>query len=146
MFDLVNKRYIEWSDIDYRCQEILKNCGYNNKEYELVVGIARGGMVPATLLSYGLDVPMRALYVSTFSNGERKGINDATDAETKKLLKNYKVLIVDDIYDTGQTAEYIEKEYPNADFIPLFDKRLEDPENKYWYVFPWDTDYVEKVY
>lgn len=145
MFEIETKRYIEWSDIDNRCQELLKNFSYNNKTYDAIVGVARGGMIPATVLAYGLDVPLKMLLVSSFEEGERRGIKNKTDEQTIEFIKNHKVLIIDDIYDTGQTADYITEQFPEADFVAIFDKRLEDCKNEYWYVFPWDKDYVEKV-
>ena len=145
MFNIEKKHYIEWHDIDFRCQEFLKAFGYSNTTFDAVIGIARGGMIPATILSYGLNVPLKMLLISSFEDGERKGIKDITDQETINYIKTHKVLIVDDIYDTGQTADYIAEKYPEANFMAVFDKRLEDPDNKYWYVFPWDKDFVEKV-
>lgn len=145
MFDIEHKRYVEWHDIDFRCQEILKDMAYNNTKVDAIVGIARGGMIPATIMSYGLDVPLKMLLVSSFEEGERKGIKDITDPATVEFIKTHNVMIVDDIYDTGQTAEYVNEKYPNALFAAIFDKRIEDPNNEYWYVFPWDKDYVEKV-
>lgn len=145
MFQIENKRYVEWSDIDYRCQQLLKTFAYNNDEFDAVVGIARGGMIPATIISYGMDKPLKLLQVSSFSDGKRKGIKDNTDEATKEYIKTHKVVIVDDIYDTGQTAEYIYQNYPEANLALIFDKRVEDPDNEVWYVFPWDKDFLEKV-
>lgn len=145
MFNIENKHYIEWHDIDYKCQEILKDMAYRNTTVDAVVGVARGGMIPATILSYWLKVPLKMLQISSFENDERKSIKDSTDVETENFIKDHRVLIVDDIYDTGQTADYINDMYPNALFVTLFDKRIEDPNNEFWYVFPWDTDFLEKV-
>lgn len=102
-------------------------------------------MVPATVLSYNLEIPMKMLNISSFENGSRKTITDNTDKVTKEFIKNHKVLVVDDIYDTGQTVQYVKEIYPTTHCVTLFDKRYEDPENKFWYVFPWDKDFKQKT-
>lgn len=49
-------------------------------------------------------------------------------------------VIVDDLIDSGATMERYQREFPNAQFVALFDKRIfrtqgvPDP----WYVFPWE--------
>lgn len=51
----------------------------------------------------------------------------------------YANVILDDIYDSGKTAQkYIEK-YPEKDFVALYDKRYENIND--WLVFPWEKDH-----
>ena len=46
-------------------------------------------------------------------------------------------VVIDDLYDSGKTAAQIQKEYPNAKFYTLFDKR--DFEKGAWLQFPWEV-------
>jgi len=77
-----------------------------------VVGLARGGLVPATMLSYRLGVPLIPV---TWS------LRDAKETELDLKLKKHltygrKVLIVDDIVDSGYTFETFHREY--TQFLP----------------------------
>jgi hypoxanthine phosphoribosyltransferase len=62
---------------------------------DVVVGLTRGGLVPAVMLSHKLGVPMTTIQWST---------RDYPAKETLESLRNYRhVLIVDDICDTGES-------------------------------------------
>jgi hypoxanthine phosphoribosyltransferase len=129
-------KYIEWSDVDRRSDEIVQMIldRYIPGSFELV-GIARGGMIPAVLVAYKLNVAINMLDISSFKDGVRGSINDKTlfRRDPAKHL-----VIIDDIFDTGTTANYVQEKYENSSLYFIIDKRIEDPENKYWYVFPWD--------
>lgn len=47
-------------------------------------------------------------------------------------------VIIDDIEDRGKTRAFYEKQYPHAEFIPLYTRS--DFKNK-WLVFPWEADH-----
>tara|TARA_R110001583_G_scaffold161569_2_gene313702 strand:- start:1014 stop:1457 length:444 start_codon:yes stop_codon:yes gene_type:complete len=118
-----------------------------------VVGLARGGMIPATIMSYVLDKPLLATGVSSYEE----------DKKTKKLLTyqplnikelkevNAHVLIVDDICDSGETMTYTSGQMTLANIkrtnVCIFTKEKHKewldyygmvvPDNK-WIVFPWE--------
>jgi hypoxanthine phosphoribosyltransferase len=69
---------------------------------DVVVGIARGGLTPAVVVSHTLGIPMIPLTWST-----RDYIARATDANA--AIEGYKnVLIIDDITDSGLTMGEIQ--------------------------------------
>jgi len=104
----MNKIYISWKQV----KQIVKQV---KKEYEYVLGISRGGIPVATLIG-----------------GNVKIIDPYTDVSE---FKDKKVLIVDDIWDTGATLQYFQKQLPKADIFYLVKKENKDD----WYVFPWET-------
>ena len=75
-----NKIHVSWAEIDYLTDRVAKQVVNNYPEINSVYGIARGGLIPATMLSHKLDIP----YSSQLS------IN---------------TLIVDDICDSGVTLK-----------------------------------------
>lgn len=86
----------------------------SDKKYDLIVGVERGGLIPAVHLSHLLGVPMTTLKWSL------------RDANTKEELRadiasavNANILVVDDIVDEGHTAHEICKAYPHVDFACL---------------------------
>lgn len=49
-------------------------------------------------------------------------------------------IILDDLIDSGKTQEFYLKKYPNAKFVPLFNKKLTSTLQK-WLVMPWEADH-----
>lgn len=73
----------------------------------LIVGIARGGLIPATLLSHKLNIPMEVIHASSYE-GTRRTLERPTQIEGwKKEYAAKHVAIVDDIMDTGNTWDAI---------------------------------------
>jgi hypoxanthine phosphoribosyltransferase len=67
-------------------------------DYQYIIGVTRGGLIPAVFLSHRLGIPMISINWSTRDSGI-KSIGD----DTIKLLMGKKVLIVEDIVDSGKT-------------------------------------------
>lgn len=73
-------------------------------EVDYIVGITRGGLLPAVLLSHRLDVPMRTVSWSTFHKEQmREHAYDISD----DICEGKKILLVDDILDSGRTVAEI---------------------------------------
>ena len=68
--------------------------------FDLVVAIARGGLVPGVMLSHALNLPLEIIHAKSYAGREAgELIIKAPDFDTTD--KN--ILLVDDIYDTGAT-------------------------------------------
>ena len=79
---------------------------------DYVVGLTRGGLLPAVMISHYLDVPMQSLDVSLRDGGEcTSNLGMAEDAYHGK-----NILIVDDINDQGSTLNWIMKDWPSGCF------------------------------
>ena len=115
-----------------------------------VVGIARGGLVPATIISYELGLPLTTVHVSSYDGTERKNIIGNVN-QLFDLPVNSKVLVVDDICDSGQTTDWIKNQLTQSEvkheLACIFIKKQHKgkirfygsvvPEDK-WIVFPWE--------
>ena len=75
-----------------------------NWQPEYIVGITRGGNIPATIMSHMLDVRGEALKINLRDNGQFSESN-AWMSEDAYNGKN--ILIVDDINDTGATFNWL---------------------------------------
>ena len=83
-------------DVDKIAHDVI-NSGI---EIDYIVGITRGGLLPAVLLSHRLDVPMRTVSWSTFHKDQmREHAYDIAD----DISEGKKILLVDDILDSGRT-------------------------------------------
>ena len=113
---MIKKVFYSWKDVQGACLDIAKQINNSNWRPDYIVGITRGGLVPAVLLSQYLEVPMKSLDVSlrdggyTVSNSDMAedayGFNGEVD---KQICKN--ILIVDDINDQGSTIAWIKQDW-----------------------------------
>ena len=82
--------------------KLIDDINGSDAAYDYVVGIVRGGSVPATLLSYHLGLPMRNVSWSTYHQDQMK--ESAMDI-AEDILAGKKLLVVDDILDSGRTVK-----------------------------------------
>lgn len=83
-------------------QKIARDVIVHGEPIDYIVGIARGGLIPAVMLSHRLDVPMRSVSWSTFHKDQmREHAYDIAD----DIAEGKKILLVDDILDSGRTLE-----------------------------------------
>lgn len=161
----MKKVYVNWSDVERQTQEIIRQMYLDDFHPEYVIGITRGGLIPANLISQYLEVPMHALKVSL-----REG---SQDCETncwmaEDAFNGKQILIVDDINDSGATLNWIRQDWQgsnlpndtawakvwggNVRIAVLYDNQSSNNEievtysaeqvNKFetpqWIVFPWE--------
>ena len=76
---------------------------------DIILGLARGGLIPAVRLSHLLGVPMEPLYWSLRDAERRDNIENIKEDLLTRV--DYKVLVVDDIVDSGklmsEVVEYL---------------------------------------
>lgn len=117
--------YYTWQDIECQTQEILRQIQLDGWRPDYVVGLTRGGLVPASLISQYLGCRMETLKVSLRDSNDagcESNLWMAEDAfgHNQEIAKN--ILIVDDINDSGATLNWIKKDWPSGCF----------PNNDHW--------------
>lgn len=73
----------------------------------LIVAIARGGLIPATLLSHKLNCPLEVISASAYEGTRRTLQKPITVEGWKDIYYGEHVAFVDDIMDTGATWDAI---------------------------------------
>ena len=130
----MKKIYVNWSDVERQTQEIIRQMYLDDFHPDYVVGITRGGLIPANLISQYLETPMHTLKVSLRSDNDcesncwmaedafgyvaldQAGLQDATnqDRSFDRALARKRILIVDDINDSGETINWIRRDWQSS--------------------------------
>ena len=125
------KVFYSWEWLDKTVMELGETILSSNTDIEYITGVPRGGLVPAVMLSHYMNKKFKPYNeVLEMTNGQRK-----------------KVLVVDDISDTGETLYKAETfgfqtatltvRYSTI-FIPdFYGDKIEDDR---WLVFPWERE------
>lgn len=122
----MKKIFVTWHDVQRQTQEILRQMQKESWKPDYIVGITRGGLTASNLLSQYLDVTMFTLdvrlrdgeHVPCESNSKLAeiafGMNDGKSTGARwDVGQRKKVLIVDDINDSGATINWIKKDWEN---------------------------------
>jgi hypoxanthine phosphoribosyltransferase len=124
----MKKVYYNWKEVEGACLEIARSIIVSKWQPDYIVGITRGGAIPAVMLSQYLGVPMRPLEVSLRDGGQVVsdcGMSEDAYGYTTREVDFYQgdtiemtsegvaknILIVDDINDTGATFNWIKEDW-----------------------------------
>ena len=137
-------------ELKYTWEEYDSNIKYSHVIYEAhefdhVVGIYRGGLIMATHLSNVFEIPMSIVGYQT-----RNGIDKIPYWILNKMTEQTKkVLVVDDIYDSGYTMNRVINLVKGTEIVYVLGFALFGKENNdnvffsqlhsdSWVVFPWE--------
>ncbi len=93
---------VTWDELDRLVGVLAERVG---REFDLVLAITRGGLVPAGILAYRLDlreilVAGVEFYTTGGATHEAPRFGHFPDAE---LLRDKRILVVDEVWETGET-------------------------------------------
>ena len=127
---MTKKVYYTAKDVNSCVMEIMRQMIADAWKPDYIVGLTRGGLVPALKMSHYLGIPMETLKVSLRDGGESESncwmAEDAYgyipssaiprpegEATTDPSLRK-NILIVDDINDTGATLQWIKDDWASG--------------------------------
>jgi hypothetical protein len=106
----MKKIYYTWSQVEGACLDLCRQMVQDSWMPKYIVGISRGGLTPANLISQYLDIPMATLMVSLRDGGIK--VSDCGMAED--AYNGVNILVVDDINDQGSTIAWIKQDWQSS--------------------------------
>lgn len=164
------KQWITWKDIQDKCDTIVEQVQSSGFVPKHIVGLSRGGLVPATIIANQLKV--REVYVHGYhSYDDDTNRRDPDNPHgvmyqdvVYDLMRNCEgreVLIVDDLCDEGITMlgllNRLEKKFSDgavkvrcaalyckehSQFQPIYTGEMVD---NWWLVFPWEQQLTKQT-
>lgn len=118
----MNKLVIDYTQYRNLVAGICRDISRDSWRPDYVVGITRGGLLAATMISHYFDVPMHTLKVNlrdfNSSMGPESNLWMAEDAfgyqEVKVEDTKKNILVIDDINDTGATMNWIMEDWQKS--------------------------------
>lgn len=142
-----NRLNISWSDIN-RDAALLAWKLDEIRKFKGIIALSRGGLVPAAIIAYQLDIQ----YIDTYciTSYDHQTQDDCEDLKLPRLFYDMlreDVLVIDDLVDTGHTFEHVKKSLPNCHYAAVYAKPKGKPHcdtfitevaQHTWIFFPWD--------
>jgi len=97
------ERLISWKEVDVALQKLAKQVSRDFGP-DVILGVARGGLVPAVRLSHLLGGEFRTIHVQYYK-GRRPLARPELISDSGPLKG--KVLVVDDVADTGESLKFV---------------------------------------
>jgi xanthine phosphoribosyltransferase len=144
---------ISWPEL-HRDARYLSAQLHDLGNWQGIIAITRGGLVPAALIARELEIRLiDTICMTSYAAGSDGG---AAQQQTGiQVLKGVNgdgagYLMIDDLVDTGRTAQVARRLLPKAHFatlyakpagLPFVDTCVKEFKQNKWIFFPWDIDY-----
>lgn len=121
----MDKKIIDHQELNALISKICREISLDTWQPEYIIGITRGGLTPAVMISQYFNIPCHTLNVSLrdSNNGPESnfwmaedayGYDDNMETEESNQLMKKNILIVDDINDSGATFNWIMNDWQRS--------------------------------
>lgn len=148
---------ISWSELQ-RDARFMASQLIERQSWKGIIAITKGGLIPAALIARELNIKLIDTVCVGSYHSEAAGQVDQhqEDIQVFKMVEGdgENFLLIDDLVDTGKTAEFIRKKLPKAYFCTLYakpqgkhlvDTYVREFKQNQWIFFPWDIEYQFSV-
>ena len=118
--------------------------------WEGIVALTRGGLVPAAIIAREMEIRIvDTLCITSYDDQLQGKLKVLKIPELAEKSKGTGWLLIDDLVDTGTTAQEARKILPNSHFatvyakpqgLPYVDTYTHEVSQEVWVFFPWDTE------
>lgn len=145
---------VSWDQFHRDARALAWRLSSRKGEWDCIVSITRGGLVPAAIVSRELDIRViETVSIASYHDYNNQGEIKVLKPVADNLLVDggERVLIVDDLTDTGKTAQVVRDMMPKAHFatvyakpkgVPLVDSFVTEVSQDTWIYFPWDMGFT----
>jgi hypoxanthine phosphoribosyltransferase len=149
-------RYISWSEYGNLAEALAEKIRANGKKYDLVVGIIRGGIPVAMVVSDHLNVKIDFVNVKSYHNIGKRTTPRILSTLTEGV-EGKDVLLVDDLVDQGDTMTFlkhylVDQKPSSLETAVMFRKPWSRVQPDYfletvseWIVFPFELGEVGRL-
>lgn len=143
--------HVSWDQLHRDARALawrLDGKGPDGGAWKAVVGITRGGLVPAAIVARELDIRVvDTISVKSYNHQAQTEARVTKSPQSDLMGDGTGILIVDDLVDSGKTLELVRRLYPNAHFAtvyakpkgrPMVDTFITEVSQDTWIFFPWD--------
>ena len=137
---------ISWEMLHSDCKTLSARL-LEKRSWEKIVGIARGGLVPAAIIARELNIRLvDTVCISSYTVKTQGEASILKALEVGENSENW--LIIDDLVDTGKTAQIVRKMLPHSYFATIYakpegrvwvDDCISQVSQDTWILFPWDS-------
>lgn len=148
----MDKEYYSIDNLNEDILSLISQVRSANLKIDVILSVNRGGCIPGVYLSHGLKLPHKVIDLQL-----RDGTNIPDSNSVKNLkINSKKILIIDDINDTGSTFIHLNriinanntKKYfaclinnIGSKFqVEFYGRSINKVEKPSWYVFPWEIE------
>ena len=136
--ELEDKEILSWELFGQAQEELAQQIADSDFSPEVLVAVARGGMLPGGALTYSLGVKLTDAINVEFYTDVNETLADpillAPLLDTDSI-RGRRILVVDDVADSGRTLALVLYTKPRTVVQPDFSWRTTDK----WIVFPWSA-------
>jgi hypothetical protein len=143
---------LSWRDIEEQCKALASEIRKQGVDFDIIIALARGGWVPGRLLSDYLDNDeLYTVRVKFYEGVDKRRERPLILHPTQFTIRGKKVLLVDDIADTGESllaaVEHLRERGAESIFVVTLVKKPRSKvtpdiyveETSAWVVFPWEV-------
>ena len=148
----MDKEYYSIDNLNEDILSLISQVRSANLKIDVILSVNRGGCIPGVYLSHGLKLPHKVIDLQL-----RDGTSIPDSNSVKNLkINSKKILIIDDINDTGSTFIHLNriinanntKKYfaclinnIGSKFqVEFYGRSINKVEKPSWYVFPWEIE------
>lgn len=145
---------VHWEDVEVLCTELAEKL--RAVPFDAILAIARGGLVPAAILAQELDKrDVLVAAVASYKGDHRGEKLHFLEFPPDQAIVDRRILIVDDIWDSGRTLALTRRRVVDAGGTPiavvlhykpeqsLYPEERPDiwvRETNAWIRYPWERD------
>ena len=149
---LEDREVLTWERFGTAARELAAQVVADGFTPSIVISVARGGLVLGGAMTYALGVKLADAINVEFYTDVHETLSDPvllSPMLDTEFIVGRRVLVVDDVVDTGRTARIVREMVPRAHFATIYakpagreqvDTFITEVSQDTWILFPWDAE------